>query len=238
MALYILRAEVRKLRASALWLPVVLAPALTMALGLLLDRGLPPVRTAQAWITLFHTVAYVYALLFLPLAVCAVAALSCQVEHVAGGWKQLGALPVPRLGIYGAKFAVVMAALATMQVLMIGAVAMDGLIAHATAPVPWGSMFGAGLAGWAACAPLAALQLWVATVWESFGAQFAVSTMLTIPGMIAIGHIDYSRWYPWSQPTLVMFGLGQGNFTVALIAASAVLFTAAGAIHFVRRDVA
>jgi hypothetical protein len=130
--------------------------------------------------------------------------------YAAGGWKQLGALPVPRLMVYLVKFAVVMAAIAAMQALLVAGVRLDGLIDHATVPMPWRTMAVSAVSGWAACTPLAALQLWVGTLWESFGAQFAVSTILTVPGMTAIHRLNYAMWDPWSQPAMVMFGQTRG----------------------------
>lgn len=234
----VLRAEGMKLRRSTFALPVLLAPLVAVAIGLLGMHSGTSIGTAAAWTGLFRTISMPYALVFLPLAVCAVAALSCQMEHVAGGFKQIAALPVPRLYVYLAKFLTVMGALLAMQALLVLGIRFDGVLYHPTVGMPWGAVGESALVGWLACIPLAALQLWVATLWESFGAQFAVSAILTVPGLLALHRIHWAMWYPWSQPTLVMFGMAQGSQTVLTIALASVVLLAVGAVHFMRRDVA
>jgi len=230
----LLRAEGRKLIRSALWLPVLASPLLAVAWAVVAGPARAPAGHL-AWATLFHVAAFPYALLFLPLAVGVMAATACQVEHSAGGWTQMAALPVSRLGVYAAKFAWVLAAVFVSEALFVAGGLLDGLVLGAVGPVPWADVCATAALGGAACIPIAALQLWVGTVWESFGAQFAVSAILTIPAFIGLHH-GAALWYPWDQPALVMLGIAHGQATVAVVAGYGTLLLAVGATHFVRRD--
>jgi hypothetical protein len=238
----VLVAETRKLSRSAVWIPVVAAPLLVLLGDLFQVRSGVSKGASVSWLALYLDAIPVYSLLFLPLSICLVAALACRMEHVAGGWKQLHALPVPRYLVYTAKLIIVLALLALMQCLVGLGVCIEGWMLHAAGPIPWALVSKSLLGGWLASVPLAGLQLWAAVAWESFGLQFAVSTILTIPGLFVANSPVYGPWYPWIQPFLAMRLTHDQALSISpqmeiTMVVSALVALVGGLWYFVRRDV-
>lgn len=232
--------EWKKLRSSSIWIPVIIAPLLTFLIGVLIARhggGM------HSWLSIYSATTFVYAILFLPMLVGILASLCCRSEHLAGGWKQLLALPVNRSTVYTIKLLFVLIFLALAQLLVLLGVLLNGfLLFHIQTAIPWGAFAKDFIGGWFAAIPLAALQIWVATWWKSFGAPFALNIILTIPG-IAVAHSHtYGPIYPWTQPMLAMLNVNHGSLlnvtteTLLTIVISGIVFIAVGLLHFTKRD--
>lgn len=134
---------------------------------------------------------YTHALLLLPLLTGVFSAFICRYEHIHGGWKQLLALPVSRSSVYLVKLIVVMWLLAAVQLLTAASLYAAGLIQGVEESFPWSSVLINIAAGWAACLPLAALQLAVSTAWSSFAAPLAVNVIFTLPNLLVAHSRDY-----------------------------------------------
>lgn len=240
----VIQSEWLKVRKSSLWYPVILAPLLTIAIGMMgASHGLLNHANGNPWGTYYMVVVMAYSLLLLPLLTGVLCSLMCRFEHLSGGWKQTLAFPVPRTTLYFVKFLYVLVLVAIAQLLMMFGTIVTGLSAlHITASVPWGILWKSILGGWLACIPLIALQLWVSTWWKSFGAPFALNIILTIPA-VAVAHSSrFGPWYPWAQPMLIMQPGGHHFLnvtpkTTTTIVLSAVILIAAGWLHFKRRDI-
>ncbi len=188
--------EIRKLTRSAVWIPVALTLAFTLFIGLLANSDSTNLSSsADTWLEVYRSIAYPYAILLFPLETCAIAALVCRMEHQNGGWKMIHALPVPRITVYVTKLSIVLGLLFVSQVLLFAGILTDGfLFLHLHNPVPWFLIIKGLIGSLLAAIPIAALQFWVATAWESFGAQFAIATILTIPATAAVFVVG-SLWY-------------------------------------------
>lgn len=238
-------AEWLKMRKSSVWYPVILAPLLTIAIGVMgashgqLLKG----ANENAWNGYYLIVVAAYSLLLLPLLSGVLASMMCRFEHLSGGWKQVLAFPVPRTTLYAAKFLYILGLIALTQLLMMFGVIGTGLsILHITTPIPWNLMLRSILGGWLASIPLIALQLWVSTWWKSFGAPFALNIILTIPA-VAVAHSSrFGPIYPWAQPMLAMMPTGHHFIyvttkTAMTIVISGVVLIAIGWVHFSKRDI-
>lgn len=231
--------EWKKLRTSSIWLPMAVAPVMTIAMGVLLpamDGG------RLSWDLLYGALVPVYALILLPLLVGIVASLVCRIEHQGGGWQHLLILPVRRTTIYAVKFIEILGILAVIQGLGLGGLLASGLgFLHLHGSIPWTMVIGGFLGGWMATIPLAALQLWVSAWWTTFASPFALSVLFTIPAIAMGGTPSYATWYPWTQPLWAMLphgGIDLGTSVHLLtIALTAMAFLVGGWWHFVRRDI-
>lgn len=241
----VIQSEWIKIRKSSIWFPVILAPLLAIVIGFMAASHGPLLQRVNAnpWNSYYLIVVTAYSLLMLPLLTGVLSSLMCRFEHLSGGWKQILAFPIPRTTIYMVKFLYVLAFVALAQCLMMFGVIGTGVsVLHISSAVPWTMLLRSILGGWLACIPLIALQLWVSTLWKSFGAPFAVNVILTIPA-VAVAHSSrFGPVYPWAQPMLAMMPgghhfLSMTTKTVTTIVISAVVLILAGWMHFARRDV-
>ncbi|MFC3791481.1 ABC transporter permease [Paenibacillus sp. GCM10012307] len=237
----IIRSEWLKLRRSKVWLLLFFSPLLAGLIGA--TASMTP--DVDPWVFLQATVFYTHALLFLPLLTGVFSAFVCRYEHIHGGWKQLLAMPVHRSGVYLVKLLAVMGLLAVVQLLTVVSLLAAGMIEGVETPFPWGAVLLHVAAGWAACLPLAALQLAVSTAWASFAAPLSVNVIFTLPNMLVANSNDYGPFYPWAQPVLAMLPdrLGAGTFLVptdtllAVVLGSFAVFLAGGLLYFTRRTI-
>jgi hypothetical protein len=236
----VFRAELLKLRKSPVWLLVLVSPALTTLVNLFEAGG----DGGDPWVGALSTAALVHGLLFLPLLSGVFAAFVCRFEHAGGGWKQLLALPVSRGAVYVAKFAIVMGLLLATQALLLGGTLLAGAVRGWSAPIPWDAMAQSLLGGWAACLPIAALQLGASALWQSFAAPLALNVIFTLPSILIANSETYGPWYPWAQPALATipwaaesFGAFEAPYgkLMLVVAGSFVLFFAAGFAYFSRK---
>lgn len=101
--------EWQKVRTTSVWVPLFAAPLVAVVIGMAMrgmDQGSAP--SGLSWLLVFGGIVHIYAGLFLPLLAGILASLCCLTEHLAGGWKQLLALPVTRTAVYAAKFSYVL----------------------------------------------------------------------------------------------------------------------------------
>lgn len=240
-----LSAEILKMRGSQIGWMMWLGPLIGAVGGV---GGYVQVREEIAgqpeWIMLYAMFVLNYAMLFLPILVGLYTAMICRFEHQSGGWKQWLALPVSRSAVYLSKGLLVLGLLLVGQVMLLVLMLAGGLVLGVEGDIPWGRLLNGLFYGWVATWPLAALQLWVSTVWKSLAAPLALNVIFTLPAVAIANSATYGPWYPWAQPLLAMMPMEQAisdfsqlNFWV-IVVGGFVLLTAAGWRHFVRRDVA
>ncbi|MCL6626793.1 MAG: ABC transporter permease [Alicyclobacillus shizuokensis] len=236
--------EWKKLRTSSIWIPVLVAPLLTILVGVVRSRqDLGIAGNGKSWLSIYYEIVRIHAIVLLPMLAGILASLCCRIEHLAGGWKQLLALPVRRTAVYVTKFFYVLLFLALVQGLVLLGVLVDGLVfLHIQAPIPWTLLNKGFIGGWIATIPLAALQLWVSSWWKSFGAPFALNIIFTIPAMAVANSSIYAPIYPWAQPMLAMLPGHQGTLnitteTAMTITIAGIVFIIGGWVHFTRRDI-
>ncbi|MFF2483208.1 ABC transporter permease [Paenibacillus sp. NPDC058071] len=238
----LLASEGLKLRKSPIWLLVPISPFLMLLIGMLMN--LDGIGEADRASTVLSTMAMMHSILLLPIMTGVWSAFVCRYEHGGGGWKQLLALPISRTELYLAKLAVVALLVLAAQLLFLAA-AWLVMIRHGIEP-SWRLLLGSVVGGWAACLPLAALQLAVSTLWSSFAAPLALNVMLVLPNMMVVNSADISPFYPWAQPTLLMMSGGTmdfGGYTIpywqllTTVIGSFLVFLTGGLAYFNRKEI-
>lgn len=239
--LRLLSAERVKIANIQIWALVLFSPIIAVVIGLGVDLS----NDIGLWERLQIEMGMAHGLLFLPILSGLFAAFICRYEHSGGGWKQLLVLPVSRSSVYIAKFTVIASLLALTQILFLSGVFFVGWMKGVVTPIPWEYLMRSTLGGWVACLPLAALQLAVSVMWNSFAAPLALNVVFTIPNMLIINSERIGPYYPWAQPLLSMlpnsnsfgaFNLPLANLmTVVLV--SFVVFFIAGWIAFRLKEV-
>ena len=242
--LKLIRAEWLKLRKSTIFLPMLAAPILSIGLGYLtLTHGKPSHENSlNPWTTMYFNMAAIYAIFLLPLLTGILATFVCRYEHLSGGWKQLSAMPVSKSSLYLTKLIFTLFLIAVVQLLFFLGVFLVGSTAHLSGSIPWFTLFRSLAGGWLAIIPLAALQLWVATAWNSFGTPFALNVVLTIPAMAVARSNTYGSIYPWTQPMLAMLPSNHGLIIVTqqmalTIFCSGIMTILCGWLYYVKRNI-
>lgn len=239
-----LQSERIKLGRSQILLLAVIDPILCAGLGLLTGVD----NNAEGWLSLLLVMTLLHAMLFLPMMAGIFSAFVCRYEHTGGGWKQILSLPVSRSALYLSKLLVVTGALALSQLLFLIAVLGVGLLkGFDLSLVPWSEFAPRLIGGFAACLPLAALQLFVSTMWSSFAAPLVLNMIFTVPNILVANSATYGPYYPWAQPMLAMMKSGGeydfGAFAMPMqnlmitVGGSFALFLIAGLVYFNRKEV-
>lgn len=235
-----LSSEWLKFTSLTVWLQLILSPALALLIGITQGNHLMP------WHILAGAMSIMHALLFLPILTGMLSAMVCRYEHSGGGWKQMLVMPISRGAFYFAKFSIVGLMLAVTQLLFLGAVLVTGWLLGIKEPLPWDMFATILLGGWAACLPLAALQLAVSTAWSSFAAPLALNVIFTIPNILVANSATYAPYYPWVQPLLAMMPSGEeglGAFSVPfetlmpVVIGGFLIFFIGGLVYFQRKEV-
>lgn len=238
----VLRSEFLKLRKSSIWLLIFISPLLATLAGF----GQSLEDNPYKWEMTLGTMAFIHALLFLPLLTGVFSAFVCRFEHNGGGWKQLLAMPVSRGNVYVAKFIIVLGLLALTQLLFLIGLLFVGKLHGFAGEVPWKMVLTSIVGGWLACMPLAALQLFVSTAWSSFAAPLAINVIFTLPNILVVNSAKFGPYYPWGQPFLLMLPSSEDSFgalnvpletLLIVILGSFILFFLSGFTYFQRKEI-
>ncbi|GGN99930.1 ABC transporter permease [Saccharibacillus kuerlensis] len=237
-----LRSERIKLGHSRILLLAVIDPLLCVLIGLTagMEKG--------DWMGLLLAMSLIHAMFFLPMLTGIFSAFVCRYEHEGGGWKQILSLPISRPALYLAKLLVAAGALALAQILFAISVVLVGLYqGFDLSLIPWELFATRLLGGFAACLPLAALQLFVSTMWSSFAAPLVLNMVFTVPNILIVNSATVGPYYPWAQPMLAMmqsnidYNFGAFNLPtqslMITVGASFLLFLTAGLMYFNRKPV-
>ncbi|MER2261588.1 MAG: ABC transporter permease [Psychrobacillus sp.] len=240
--LSILQSEWFKFRHSKILFIILTVPLIGIFLEL--TSGLSDVRVNEWYLSLL-TMNFTYGLLFLPLLTGVLASVICRYEHQAGGWKQLLALPVTRGKVFVAKYVLLILLVLVIQLLFFASLYLIGVMQGFTDPFPMQIVWKSLVGGWVATLPLVALQLWMAIMFKSFAAPFAVNVILTLPTILVVNSERFGSFYPWAQPFLMMYIGGDTSdiFFVPwdrllmVVGGSFLLFFISGYIYFQRKAV-
>ncbi|QJC50493.1 ABC transporter permease subunit [Paenibacillus albicereus] len=170
--------------------------------------------------------------LFIGLAL--VASLSAGVEHAAGGWKQLLALPLTRMQVFAAKTIVLLLLLLLSCTLLLAfTLAFGFALGFGLEGLPWLDLLRQSYAPYAAAMPFVALQIGLSLAMSNQAAPMTIGVLGMVVSMFGVLLPD---WVPYNWPWLAL------ESATALRAAAAgltggLLLLAAGCIHFTRKDV-
>ncbi|WP_342560316.1 ABC transporter permease [Psychrobacillus sp. FSL W7-1457] len=240
--LSILQSEWFKFRHSKILFIILTVPLVGIFLGL--TNGFSDERVNEWYLSLL-TMNFTYGLLFLPLLTGVLASVICRYEHQAGGWKQLLALPVTRGKVFAAKYILLLLLVLVIQLLFFASLYVVGIRQGFTDPFPMQIVWKSLVGGWVATLPLVALQLWMAIMFKSFAAPFAVNVILTLPTILVVNSERLGSFYPWAQPFLMMYIGGDTSDTffvpwdqlLTVVGGSFLLFFIGGYIYFQRKAV-
>ncbi|WP_018752030.1 ABC transporter permease [Paenibacillus sanguinis] len=161
------------------------------------------------WTTLYFQAVSFHGMFFLPLFTGIFATYLCFYEHKNGAWKQLLTLPYPRWKILLSKFLTLITLIAFMQVLFLAGYLITGNIIHVEGLIPQKSILQEIAGGWLACFPIAMLQIWLATRFQSFGIALLICISSVIPNIVLTGlPASLGAWFPFTAPYYAMFPQG------------------------------
>lgn len=157
---------------------------------------------SDSWSDFLGPVYESWAMLCVPAGAALLAGLAVNYEEQVGGWHALRARPVPVGALYGGKLSVLAIHALISTLLLNFLTGIAGTILGAHGPVPWGTLFLAGVLCWIAALPQLAFQLWVAAA-RGFGASIAVGIPgLLIAALIGGTGLGSGVWpaVPWAWP--------------------------------------
>ncbi|WP_274364280.1 ABC transporter permease [Paenibacillus thermotolerans] len=235
--LSILSSELLKLRKTAVWFLVVLGPVGVVALQAvnftLRYDYLIPLYADDLWGGLIENVrALTVPTLMIGLTI--ISSLAANIEHQTNAWKMNAALPVPKGYLFAAKFATICFLLLVSCVLLVlGTLTLGIALGFDAGDVPAAKLLESALYPYFASVTFVALQVWLSVTVKNQAVALTVGIMGTVFSLFGLLLPDWTPWkWPhldneWEQPAYsAAAGLGLG-----------MLLFAAGAAHFVRKDV-
>lgn len=239
----LLQSEWYKLWKSKILSIILVGPLVGLLVGF--GAGFIDDFEGNKWYITLLSMNLTYALLFLPMITGVLASWICRYEHVAGGWKQLLAMPVSRGKVFSAKYVLLLFVVFIIQLMYLGAVFLVGTILNFSDPFPLEIVWKSIIGGWVATFPLVALQLWMSFLFKSFAAPFAVNIIFTLPSILAINSERFGPYYPWAQPFSMMYVGGNTNDVffipweqlLTVVGGSFVLFFVGGYLYFQRKAI-
>ena len=243
-----IRAELLKLRRSAVWIIVVVLPLFAVVTGTV-NYVLNVGELSSTWSSYWSQVTLFYGLLYLSIGVAVLASTLWRMEH-RGNWPRLLAAPVSPGSILTAKLAALALLVVVMQAVLIATGWIAGILAAGLPPaLPANVLLVLALSALPAIA-VAALQSLLSMLIRSFAAPVMLAVLGCVLGLgiILSGHDSLSLAVPYALVTRVLGMLGAlttaaplswaeaarvGLPSLALAAA----FTALGALVLARRDI-
>lgn len=243
-----IRAELLKLRRSAVWIIVVVLPLFAVVTGTV-NYVLNVGELSATWSSYWSQVTLFYGLLYLSIGVAVLASTLWRMEH-RGNWPRLLAAPVSPGSILTAKLAALALLVVVMQAVLIAAGWIAGIVAAGLPPaLPANVLLVLALSALPAIA-VAALQSLLSMLIRSFAAPVMLAVLGCVLGLglMLSGHDSLSLAVPYALVTRVLGMLGAlttaaplswaeaarvGLPSLALAAA----FTALGAVVLARRDI-
>lgn len=243
-----IRAELLKLRRSAVWIIVVVLPLFAVVTGTV-NYVLNVGELSATWSSYWSQVTLFYGLLYLSIGVAVLASTLWRMEH-RGNWPRLLAAPVSPGSILTAKLAALALLVVVMQAVLIAAGWIAGIVAAGLPPaLPANVLLVLALSALPAIA-VAALQSLLSMLIRSFAAPVMLAVLGCVHGLglMLAGHDSLALAVPYALVTRVLGMLGAlttaaplswaeaarvGLPSLALAAA----FTALGALVLARRDI-
>ncbi len=228
-----LAAEIVKYRRSTILAVTIAVPVIVTLAWLVSLRVLPAGIVCGRYVYPFLRAPW--AVLFLPLTVQAMAAISCELERASGGWRALLAQPVSRASLYAAKLIVLEALVLLSAMVFSAGTWLAGLVVELPDSAPPGRLLAISSTGAVTAGPILALQLWLSTRLRSLFWPIAIVSTGTV-GLLTLAIIEERR--PWSMAVDVLAENRPGPRVLAYVGAAmlAVLFAAIGMRDFARKD--
>lgn len=243
-----IRAELLKLRRSAVWIIVVVLPLFAVVTGTV-NYVLNVGELSATWSSYWSQVTLFYGLLYLSIGVAVLASTLWRMEH-RGNWPRLLAAPVSPGSILTAKLAALALLVVVMQAVLIATGWIAGILAAGLPPaLPANVLLVLALSALPAIA-VAALQSLLSMLIRSFAAPVMLAVLGCVLGLglMLAGHDSLALAVPYALVTRVLGMLGAVTTATPLSWAEAArvglpslalaaAFTALGAVVLARRDI-
>ena len=218
MLMRCIRAEVRKLRGSAVWLVFLLVPLISAAYGTVnYLQNLALLH--EEWMSLYTQHTLFYALFFFSPMIGLYAAYLWRLEHLGRNMNTLMAAPVPRMDVFLAKGIVVSAMAALTQLWVFALYIVCGKAFAHLPGWPDVRLLLWMLRGTLGAVPVAALELLLAMGIRSF----AVPVLIALGGGVAsVAAVNTGRGLLWPY-ALMLLGMN-ANRSEDMLAGSGAAF--------------
>lgn len=231
----LIQADFLKIKRKGLWLLTFLGPLGVVSLQMVnygVRKDYLFSLRDDHWLQYLQNVSG-FTPLALVLGIAILTSFMASIENETKAWKQLVALPVSKWSVYLAKFTVLFSLLMASSVLLMIATLAYGMTLDLGREIPVWTLFEYSFYPLFAAVPIAALQLWVATVSDNQGIPITLGVLSFVLTYSAYFLPDWMIWkWPtlmndWNEP-LINVGLGLGiGLALYMI----------GMTDFVRRDV-
>ncbi|MEC9488337.1 MAG: ABC transporter permease [Halanaerobium sp.] len=196
----LLKIEIKKVKASGIFWPVLLIPIALSALILLPGAGKMLGRAGWTGLYLSAVTSYAYFFFFIVIAV--VMSFLLRVEHREGNWSGLFTLPVERGKVYLVKL-LVGSGIILLNVLALGVfICLAGLLKGLPGPVPWRIIIGLPLKAFVLAAPVIGLQYLLSLFISQPLVSIGIGISLGMPAILAVNSAVYWKFYPWTYPMI------------------------------------
>ena len=208
-----IHAEVLKLKRSNILLLTFVTPL--SIVGLIFSGIVIKVNSnsSNAWLGFQGLIFSLWSLLMLPLFISLEMALLGQLESSDKLWKHLFVLPIPRRSIYETKLIIGTCLVLISSFILGSSTILAGFCISLIKPnigfkagIPWVSIFQFVILSFFASLFIVAVQTWLSLRWQSFTFTIGLGMIETVIGQIITNSSDYSVYYPWSFPPLVLSG--------------------------------
>ena len=202
MLLRCFRAEMRKLRGSAVWLVFFAVPLIPAGYGTfnyLQNQGI----LSEGWYSLFTQHTLFYAMFFFAPMVGVYAGYLWWLEHRGGNWNLLMTAPVPRFSIFAAKGMTALALALLTQLWVFALFVLCGKLFARLPGLPPAEILLWLLRGACGALPVIALQLLLSMVIRSFAAPVLFALGGGVAGMLFCSR-DMGLIWPYALMLLGM----------------------------------
>jgi len=225
-----------KIRGKGIWFLVFLGPIGLIAMqalnfGLRYDYLVKQYKD-DMWGGLIDNI-----IMFVPMSlimgITLVCSLMANVEHQMSSWKQLLALPVSRMTVFGAKFGLgVILLLVSCALLVLGTIVL-GLGLQLGMDIRYLDIVRVCFLPFIGALPILAVQLWLSLTYSNQAISVSIGITIAIASLFAA---KYHEWVPMKWPNMALDGPHQIEaIGASLFVGFAVLLL--GMAHFSRKDV-
>ena len=179
------RAELVKLKRSAVWAIAPILPLMAVFTGTMNVLGNRQVLDS-GWASLTSQVTLFYGLMFFSIGVGLLAATAWRAEHRGGNWNLLVTTTRRPVLLVAAKIAAIAVPIAFMQVVLVGGTLAAGLLVlRLDGPIPW-EFAGACAIAVLIALPLVAVQSLLSMLLRSFAAPVALCLAGCVVGLATV----------------------------------------------------
>lgn len=179
------RAELIKLKRSAVWVTAPILPLLAVFTGTLNVVNNPD-SLVGGWDSLTSQVTLFYSLMFFSVGIALLTATAWRVEHRGSNGNLLLTNTRRPMALVLAKIAAILVPVAAMQLLLVAGTLLAGLrVLDLSVPVPWGFAVAGALAVFVAV-PLVAVQSLLSMLLRSFAAPVAICVLGCVAGLASV----------------------------------------------------